>query len=241
MTGWVLKLEGVRKEFVNHLHGGLRLPVVEEVSFTVAPGRCLVLTGRSGAGKSSILRMIYGNYGCDAGRILFNRSGELIDIGPAAPREMIELRRTSIGYVSQFLRVIPRVSALDVVIQPLLETGADAEVSIEKAKRLLSRLHVPQRLWGLPPATFSGGEQQRINIAHGFIAERPLLLLDEPTASLDAANRSEVVALINEKKAAGVAVVAIVHDEAVRDAIADVAVDVDRFSLTAEEAVHAAH
>jgi alpha-D-ribose 1-methylphosphonate 5-triphosphate synthase subunit PhnL len=103
----------------------------------------------------------------------------------------------------------------------------------ERASHLLHRLNIPERLWTLPPSTFSGGEQQRVNIARGFISDHPILLLDEPTASLDAANREVVVNLIDEKKHAGVAMVAIVHDDEVRRAIADRVVDVTSFAAAA--------
>jgi alpha-D-ribose 1-methylphosphonate 5-triphosphate synthase subunit PhnL len=141
------------------------------------------------------------------------------------------------GYVSQFLRAVPRVAALDVVAGPLIVESLMAEPAAREEARaaaaaLLQRLAIPERLWQVPPVTFSGGEQQRVNIARGFLPERPLLL-DEPTASLDAENRATVVELIAEKKRRGTAIVAIVHDEAVRRAIADDVVDVTRFSPAA--------
>ena len=139
----------------------------------------------------------------------------------------------ALGYVSQFLRAIPRVPALDVVCEPLLIAGVQRDEARRRAADLLRRLNIPERLWQLPPATFSGGEQQRINIARGFISDLPLLLLDEPTASLDASNRAVVVDLVTEKKRRGTAVVAIVHDEDVRAAIADTVVDVNRFTAAA--------
>ena len=102
------------------------------------------------------------------------------------------VRRDTIGYVSQFLRTVPRVSALDVVAEPLVARGVDRDAARDRARELLARLNLPERLWALPPATFSGGEQQRVNIARGFITDHPILLLDEPTASLDANNREVV-------------------------------------------------
>ena len=189
--------------------------------------------GPSGAGKSSILKMIYGSYRCDEGHI-FLRDGEAtVDIAKAEPRRMIALRKTVIGYVSQFLRAVPRVPAIDIVAEPLIETGADREEARAKAATLLRRLNVAERLWSLPPATFSGGEQQRVNIARGLLPERPLLLLDEPTASLDAVNRAVVVELIDEKKRGGTAIVAIVHDDDVREKIADTQLDVTTFAAAA--------
>jgi alpha-D-ribose 1-methylphosphonate 5-triphosphate synthase subunit PhnL len=139
----------------------------------------------------------------------------------APPRTVLEVRRDTMGYVSQFLRVIPRVAAIDIVAERLTEQGATREEARERAGDLLSRLRIPGRLWNLAPATFSGGEQQRVKIARGFIREYPILLLDEPTASLDGENRKTVVELINEAKARGAAVIGIFHDDGVRGAVAD--------------------
>ncbi len=228
-----LCLNEVGKSFTMHLQGGLRLPVVSDVSLSVAAGECVVLGGPSGAGKSSILKMIYGNYACDEGQILVTEGDQIINIAAAEPRRILALRRRTIGYVSQFLKVVPRVPADRIVAEPLMEQGAEEVEAMARARGLLDRLNVPERLWSLPPATFSGGEQQRVNIARGFIAHYGVLLLDEPTASLDAANRAVVVSLIQEKKADGVALLGILHDEDVRDRIADRVIDVTQFSAAA--------
>ncbi|WP_269585055.1 phosphonate C-P lyase system protein PhnL [Roseibium sp. Sym1] len=228
-----LYLNNVGKSFTMHLQGGTAIPVVEKVEFSVNAGECVVLGGPSGAGKSSILKMIYGNYRCDEGQILVTAGDEIINIAGAEPRKMLSLREATIGYVSQFLRTIPRVSAEDVVAEPLIAQGASEQEGVDTARALLSRLNVPERLWTLPPATFSGGEQQRVNIARGFIAHYPILLLDEPTASLDAANRAVVVRLVEEKKAKGVAMVGILHDQDVREQIADRIIDVTGFAAEA--------
>jgi alpha-D-ribose 1-methylphosphonate 5-triphosphate synthase subunit PhnL len=225
-----LTLDGVTKTFTMHLQGGIRLPVVSGVSFAVNAGACAVLGGPSGIGKSSILKMIFGNYRCDAGRILVHTGDETFDVATAPPRRILALRNRAISYVSQFLRAVPRVAAIEVVAEPLVATGIKPDVARARAAELLTVLNIPKALWGLPPATFSGGEQQRINIARGFLPERPILLLDEPTASLDAANRAVVGALIAEKKKRGTAIVAIAHDEDVRNAIADEIIDVGRFA-----------
>ena len=227
----LLELADVTKTFTMHLQGGLRLPVVAGVSFSVEPGQCLVLTGPSGAGKSSILKMIYGTYRCDHGQIRVRHEGRTVDVASATPRQILSLRQHAIGYVSQFLRAVPRVSTLDVVAGRFGQAGA--EDGIPQAEHLLHRLNIPERLWSLPPATFSGGEQQRVNIARGLVQDRPILLFDEPTASLDPLNRAVVVELIAEKKRRGTAIVAIVHDPDVRDAIADCVVDVTHFAEAA--------
>lgn len=229
----MIDIKDAEKTFVMHLQDGVRLPVVRGVSFHVSPGECVVLAGPSGAGKSSILKMIFGNYRCDSGRIGVQHAGALIDLAKAEPRQILNVRRNTIGYVSQFLRAVPRVASLDVVAEPLLAHGVARAEAQQRAGVLLKRLNIPERLWRLPPSTFSGGEQQRVNIARGFISNLPILLLDEPTASLDAVNRAVVVDLVAQKKRDGVAMVAIVHDDEVRAQIADRIVDVASFAAAA--------
>jgi len=225
-----LVVSDVAKSFTMHLRDGIKLPVVAGVSFSIRAGECTVLGGPSGAGKSSILKMLYGNYAVDEGQIIVRHEDGLIDLANASPRTVLAVRRQTIGYVSQFLRTVPRVSALDVVAEPLVERGEERETARGKARALLAQLNLPEKLWALPPATFSGGEQQRVNIARGFITEHPILLLDEPTASLDATNRDVVIELIAAKKAAGVALLGIFHDHDVREAVADRIIDVTAFA-----------
>ncbi len=212
----MLRTRGLAKTFTLHLRGGLRMPVLRDIDLTVSAGECVVLTGPSGTGKSTLMRSLYGNYRADAGQILIRHRGEMTDIARADPRAILAVRRETLGYVSQFLRVVPRVSALDIVAEQA--RGGDGR---QHARALLKRLNIPERLHAIPPATFSGGEQQRINLARGFIARHPILLLDEPTASLDAENRAVVVGMVRDAKALGIAIVAICHDADVRDAIAD--------------------
>ena len=231
MTGApILTLENVSKRFTLHLRGGIEIGVVHNVSFTVRPGECVVLGGPSGVGKSSILKMIYGNYHASAGRIRVFDGQDLVDVTQASPRDILRLRARVLGYVSQFLRVIPRVSTLDIVMESARGNGVGEAVALDTARDLLALLNLPEKLWALPPATFSGGEQQRVNIARGLAAPRSLLLLDEPTASLDSRNRETVVRLIERKKREGVAIVGIFHDEDVRAAVADRVIDVSLFS-----------
>jgi alpha-D-ribose 1-methylphosphonate 5-triphosphate synthase subunit PhnL len=225
-----LVVSEVAKSFTMHLRDGIKLPVVSNVSFSVASGECVVLGGPSGIGKSSLLKMIYGNYAVDTGQILVKHQDRIVDLATADPRTVIDVRRRTLGYVSQFLRTVPRVAAIDVVAEPLVARGAKADAARERAAELLAKLNLPQALWQLPPATFSGGEQQRVNIARGFITDHTILLLDEPTASLDAKNRAVVVGMIEEKKKAGVALLGIFHDEEVREAVADRILDVQAFS-----------
>jgi alpha-D-ribose 1-methylphosphonate 5-triphosphate synthase subunit PhnL len=218
----MIEMMDAEKTFTMHLQGGVRLPVVRGVSFQVKAGECVVLSGPSGAGKSSILKMI-GIY----------HEGAQLDLAKAEPREILGVRRSTIGYVSQFLRAVPRVPTIDVVAEPLIATGTPRADARQQAGALLRCLNIPEPLWMLPPSTFSGGEQQRVNIARGFISDHPILLLDEPTASLDAKNREVVVDLIDEKKRAGVAMVAIVHDDEIRRLISDRVIDVTSFAAAA--------
>lgn len=220
MTDWTLRTEGLRKDFLLHLQGGIRIPVLDGVGLSVAPGECVALHGPSGAGKSTLMRCLYGNYGAGGGRILLRHGGQTVDLATADARVMRAVRRETIGYVSQFLRVIPRVPAVQVVAAPLRARGVAEAEALDRAAAMMTRLNLPRRLHALPPSTFSGGEQQRVNLARGFVAPWPVLLLDEPTASLDAENREVVVGLIEEAKAAGSAVVGIFHDADVRQRVA---------------------
>jgi alpha-D-ribose 1-methylphosphonate 5-triphosphate synthase subunit PhnL len=228
-----LELCDVAKSFTMHLQGGVRLSVVAGVTFSVRAGECVVLAGPSGAGKSSILKMIFGNYRCDQGQILVRNGARSFDIATATPRQMLALRDNTIGYVSQFLRAVPRVPTIDVVAEPLIVCGTPRDIAHTRAAEMLQQLNIRGALLNLPPATFSGGEQQRVNIARGFLPNLPILLLDEPTASLDADNRAAVQKLIAEKKRRGTAIVAVVHDENVREAIADRIVEVTQFAAAA--------
>ncbi|HEX4260707.1 MAG TPA: phosphonate C-P lyase system protein PhnL [Acetobacteraceae bacterium] len=221
MSAVMVRAEGLDKAFTLHLRGGMVLPVLRGVSLEIHAGECVALGGPSGAGKTTLLRSLYGNYRVGGGRILVRHRGEMVDLARAEPRTILEIRAETLGYVSQFLRVVPRVPALDIVAEAAIARGTPPDAARAAARALLERLGIPRRLHALPPATFSGGEQQRVNLARGFIAPRPVLLLDEPTASLDAGNRDGAITLVQEAKAAGTAIVLIAHDIAVRDAIAD--------------------
>lgn len=235
----VLETTDLSKIFTLHARGGVALPVFSGISMSVQAGECLALTGHSGSGKSSLLRCLYGNYGASSGEVRIRHQQRWVSLSSAAPREVLDVRRQTLGYVSQFLRVIPRVSALDIVAEPLRRNGVAADEAREQASRWLTRLNLPERLWHLPPATFSGGEQQRVNIAHGLIANHPVLLLDEPTASLDADNRRVVVELIHAARARGAALVGIFHDDEVREAVASRCLDVESYRQTIPEPLKA--
>lgn len=222
----MLAVSNLEKSFHLYQQNNAHIPVLTGAAFEVAAGECVALTGPSGCGKSSLMRMIYGNYRAEGGSIDINGT----DMVRASPREIMALRRTTIGYVSQFLRVLPRIPTSRVVAEPFMRAGGDEAEADVKACELLSRLRIPEPLWSLSPLTFSGGEQQRVNIARGFIYPYPVLLLDEPTASLDRANRDTVLELIAEAKQSGSALVGIFHDAEVRAAAADRNIDVGSFS-----------
>lgn len=222
----MIEIRDLCKSFTLHNQGAAVIPVMAGAALSVAPGECVGLIGASGAGKSTLMRMVWGNYLAASGKV---RVGAL-DVATAAPREIIALRRETLGYVSQFLRVVPRVPTIQVVAEPLLNLGVPQGQARARAADLLARLNIPERLWSLSPTTFSGGEQQRVNIARGFAHGYPALLLDEPTASLDPTNREVVLTLIEEAKARGAAILGIFHDEAARDRVCDRVVDVRAFT-----------
>ena len=211
-----IKVEALGFAFRLHNVHQARIPVFDDLSLAVRPGECLVLAGPSGSGKSTLLRSIYGNYRPTSGRILVDDGGDYVDVVGAGPRRINGMRRRTVGYVSQVLRVIPRVASIDLVMEPLLEQGVERAAARDRAAAMLDRLSIPPALWDIPPATFSGGEKQRINIARSFVRDWPVLLLDEPTASLDAGNRDAVIGLVGAALDRGAAILSIFHDQEVR-------------------------
>lgn len=221
----ILKVEGLSKHFQLHEQHKL-IPSCAGVSFDVHGGALTALIGPTGAGKSSVLKSIFRTYLPGAGRILYrDAAGHVTDLAQASEHRMLELRRNDLGFVTQFLHCLPRKSALDVVCEPLIQRGVRREAATERARELLALLDVPERLWSVPPATFSGGEKQRINLARGLIARPRLLLLDEPTASLDPATTDRAVALLQAIKTEGVAMLAIFHHPELVQRLADQVVD----------------
>ena len=222
----MITVSNLTKNFVLHNQNSAVIPVMANASLNVMAGECVALIGQSGAGKSTLMRMIYGNYLVQGGDIWIGQT----NVVGASARDIIALRRETLGYVSQFLRVVPRVATRDVVAEPLMAVGVDPSMARQRAENILSLLNIPKRLWNLSPTTFSGGEQQRVNIARGFVYEYPAILLDEPTASLDAVNRSVVLELIEGAKSRGAAIVGIFHDESARAQVCDREIDVSAFS-----------
>lgn len=215
----LLWADRLHKTFTLHNQGGVALPVLAGISLMVAAGECVALQGPSGSGKSTFMRALYANYRIDRGSIWVRHQGEWVDLPRLEPHQLIAVRQTTLGYVSQFLRVIPRVPALAVAAEPLMRLGVEESVAYDKIRQLFRRLHLPERLWNLSPTTFSGGEKQRVNIARAFAVDYPVLLLDEPTSALDAANRQVVMELIEERRARGCALVGIFHDDEVRSRV----------------------
>ncbi len=225
----MLRAENVGKSFTLHVQDSTVIPVFKHIDFTLNRGDCIALTGASGAGKSTFMRMIYANYICQEGSIRVRHGADWVDMVSAPPHRILDVRLQTMGYISQFLRVIPRVATLDIVADPLKAMGVEVEAARQRAAVMLRRLNIPEALWSLSPLTFSGGEQQRVNIARGFVADYPIILLDEPTASLDAGNRAVVLDLITEAKTRGTALIGIFHDEDVREAVCTSEFDITKF------------
>lgn len=221
-----LYAENLHKRFVLHHQGGIELTVFQGISLGLYRGEAVALYGASGSGKSTLMRSLYGNYRINQGQIWIQHRDSWCNLPDLFPHELIKIRQTTLGYVSQFLRVIPRVPALEVVADPLLQLGVAPDLARSKAKQLLDRLNIPDRLWTLSPTTFSGGEKQRINLARSFMVDYPILLLDEPTAALDAINRAIVVEMLLERKKQGTAILGIFHDDDARKQICDSVLEV---------------
>jgi alpha-D-ribose 1-methylphosphonate 5-triphosphate synthase subunit PhnL len=208
----VLRIKNLGKSFCLHQQGGVQIHVFKDFSADVGPGEAVAVTGPSGRGKSSLLKLVYGTYLASTGTIHILHDGRWVDMVQSTPHQVIAMRKNTVGYVTQFLKVIPRVAAESIVAEPLLDRGVDSDTALARARLLLERLNIPSCLWHLSPMTFSGGEQQRVNIARGFAAHFPILLLDEPTASLDFENRRGVLELVEEARSHGSAVIAVFHD-----------------------------
>ncbi|MBZ4653823.1 MAG: phnL [Peptococcaceae bacterium] len=224
----MLKVENLSKEFTMHIRGGKKIVTLSDISFQVRKGEFLGITGPSGIGKSSLLKCIYRTYLPSGGNIWYlSGEGEMVNLATVDDHKILELRRSEIGYVAQFLHVIPRVSALEVVSSALITQGVEPKAREERAKELFRRLGIPASLWEMYPSSFSGGEKQRLNIIRGLISKPRLLLLDEPTASLDPVSKREVISLIQELKKEGTTMIGVFHDYETLMKLADTQLDIN--------------
>ena len=221
----MIQIKNLNKSFELYNQNNTNINVFKKINFKVNKGEVLALTGNSGTGKSTLLKLIYGSYVISKGDVLISD----VNIRKSTPRDILKLRKNKLGYVSQFLRVVPRVPTIEVVIEPLLDIGCEKKTALKKGEEILERLKIPKNLWNLSPLTFSGGEQQRVNIARGFIYNYPYLLLDEPTASLDQNNKNIVLDLIEKAKLNGSAIIGIFHDEIARNKVATREVNLENF------------
>lgn len=217
----VLSVDGLSKTFDMHVLGDTQVVGLDDVSFDVRDGEFLAIVGESGSGKSSLLKCLYRTYDPSSGEVVYHGPDGDIDLASCPDRTVIALRGDAIGYTSQFLDEIPRVPAVDVVARPLLEQGVDRVDAREKARDLLSALSVPEELWQAYPATFSGGERQRVNLAQALAPKPDLLLLDEPTSALDPETRQTAIDLLSSYLGSETTVVAVFHDTEVVEAVAD--------------------
>lgn len=212
----MIQIKNLNKSFELYNQNNTNINVFKNINFKVDKGEVVALTGNSGTGKSTLLKLIYGSYVISKGDVLIAD----VNVRKSTPRDILKLRKNKLGYVSQFLRVVPRVPTIEVVIEPLLDIGCEKKIALKKGQEILEILKIPKNLWNLSPLTFSGGEQQRVNIARGFIHNYPYLLLDEPTASLDQNNKNIVLHLIEKAKLNGSAIIGIFHDEIARNKVA---------------------
>jgi alpha-D-ribose 1-methylphosphonate 5-triphosphate synthase subunit PhnL len=228
----VLRVENFAKQFFIHEQQKV-IPSSSHVNLTVESGQLTALVGPTGSGKSSVLKGIYRSYLPSSGSLLFTTSsGETIDLATADEHQILALRRNEISFVTQFLHCLPRQKTEDIVAQPLIQKGAAYAEAITHAQATLAALNIPERLWGISPATFSGGEKQRVNLARGLIAKPRLLLLDEPTASLDATTTSKVLEMIVALKRDNTAILAIFHHMEQVELVADQVVTLTPPALT---------
>jgi alpha-D-ribose 1-methylphosphonate 5-triphosphate synthase subunit PhnL len=216
----LVSVDGLDKTFEMHTLGDTQVVGLADVSFDVREGEFLAVVGESGSGKSSLLKCLYRTYDPTAGRVVYHGPAGPVDLATCDERTVIGLRGDTIGYTSQFLDEIPRVPAVDVVARPLIERGVSAERARERARELLDALRVPERLWAAYPATFSGGERQRVNLAQALAPRPELLLLDEPTSALDPETRDVALDLLDTDLDDST-VVGVFHDTDVVESVAD--------------------
>lgn len=227
----LLEIQDLSKVFQLHEQDQI-IPSCKDVNLQVYPGQLTALIGPTGAGKSSVLKCVYRTYLPTQGAIWYaQEDGIGVDLAQEPDSRILQLRERDIGFVTQFLHCLPRKSAIKIVAEPLISQGASQDHAMLRAQELLTWLNVPERLWHVPPATFSGGEKQRINLARGLITRPRLLLLDEPTSSLDPNTTQRVVELLQSIKREGVGMLAIFHQPDLVDQLANHVVELKQASL----------
>ena len=218
----MLKIENLSKTFTMHVGNEKTIECLDSIDISIGEGQMAAIIGPSGAGKSSLLKCVYGTYLSTLGNIYYtDRSGETHNLANIDLQTMRMLRINEIGYVSQFFHVIPRIAAIDILCEPLINRGVSLEDAQSRAKELLHKVGIPESLWNMYPSTFSGGEKQRLNIIYGIITKPRLLLLDEPTASLDPKSKASVLELIKELKEQGSIILGVFHDYEAMKTVAD--------------------
>ncbi len=217
----IIEVHHLSKVFDLHILHEKRITALHQIDMTIGEGEIVGLTGKSGSGKSSLMKCLHRTYLATSGEILYAGESGTVDLVKADDHAVIALRRSEMRYCSQFMSVIPRVSAVDVVAEPLFRKEKNKDLARERSRGLLEALGLPSALWDAYPVTFSGGEQQRVNVARAIIERPRLLLIDEPTASLDAKTKDVVIGLIRDLKQYGTAVLCISHDEYTLDRLAD--------------------
>ena len=227
-----LEVINLSKSFIMHILSGKEILAFQDISFTVGRGTFLGVIGRNGSGKSSLVRCICRNYEPTSGDILLYNGNESVNLAKIGDREVLEIRKTRIGYVSQFFRPIPRTPAVDVVIEPLLDKGWGREEAQERARELFSLFDFPENLWDAFPSTFSGGEKQRINLIRSLINSPELVLLDEPTVSLDVRSRGIILDIIKEMTRRKITILCVFHNEPELERLADDILDMDHAKVT---------
>jgi alpha-D-ribose 1-methylphosphonate 5-triphosphate synthase subunit PhnL len=227
-----LEVINLSKRFTMHILGKKEIVAFRDINFKIDQGRFLGVSGKSGYGKSSLIKCIYRNYDVTSGDIfLYDQTGAKINLTQIGDIEMLDIRTRRMGYVSQFFQAIPRVTTMNIVIEPLIDRGWQKEAAIERAQALFQLFDIPKNLWDAYPSTFSGGEKQRINLMRTLIDCPEILLLDEPTASLDRNNRQIILNIIQQIKKQNITMIGIFHDPAELEMLADEILPLDRHVL----------
>lgn len=217
----LLEIKGLSKSFTIH-HLGKNMQAVRDIHLSLDEGEFIGIVGKSGSGKSTVLKSIYRTYLPEEGAILYrSEKFGLVDLAQLSERGVHHLRKHEIGYVSQFLNVMPRTTARELVEQSVIEMGESEEAAHQAAIDALSHFELDPELWDSYPNTFSGGQKLRLNIACAIVKKPRLLLLDEPTASLDDASKLKVREMLERLKTEGTTMVGIFHDLEFMDGLCD--------------------